>query len=80
MNGGKAMYLVECLTPYFAHARSVQVYATKVVGRTMELQVKPDTLPSALKCCCIEDVLLEFDHLLVRPGSFLLLSPHCMSF
>ena len=75
INGGKAMYLVEALAPYFVRARSVQVYSTKMVGRTIELggprsaEKRDDLTVHTYGACTIEDLLLEFDNLVVGCGS-----------
>lgn len=67
MNGGKAMYLVEALTPYFASARSLSVYATRMVGRTVEPYRAgiADATDPAGGSCIVEDIQLEFDRLVV---------------
>ena len=80
MNGGQAMYLVEALSPYFTGARSLQVYAVRMVGRTIELQRPADPTPeqSALKSNnhCVEEIQLEYDNLVVScwPGTTCALS------
>ncbi|KAK9812129.1 hypothetical protein WJX73_009542 [Symbiochloris irregularis] len=72
VNGGKAMYLLDDLTPYFTCARNIQGYATKLAAHTLDLSRQGDSSVShrgqtdnpTLKCV-VEHLMLEYDHLMV---------------